>query len=143
MMSFINQISPYAWLLLVPVIIFSATPRMPRWYKSGRIVFMWMAALAGISFTYGILPDYDPDWHGSPYKHYFLKHNFMNVSLFALFNMYMGWWEFLWRSIYRQWAWPPLKIFQYGIVSNLCILGAISVGLFSIIMLIFIFARIF
>jgi hypothetical protein len=52
-----------------------------------------------------------------------------NIALFFIWsfmvNVYIGWWEFLWRCIYRQWTWPPLRnIKEYGLVSNLCILGS-------------------
>ena len=133
---------PFILLIPIPIVIFSAIPRMPFWYKSGRIIFLWLLILVSILLTYGILPDYDPDRHGSPYKHYFLKHNFINAALFAILNTYMGWWEFLWRCIYRQWAWPPLKNLQYGLASNLCILGSVALKLFIAVMLILVFARI-
>jgi hypothetical protein len=137
------MLMPFVWLIPIPIVIFSAIPRMSLWYKSGRIVLLWVLILISIFFTYGIFPDYDPDWHGESYSYYFLKYNFINAALFATLNVYMGWWEFLWRCIYRQWAWPPLKNLQYGLVSNLCILGSIALMLFVFIMLILIFMRVF
>ena len=126
---------PWLLLLPVPLIIFSATPRMPFWYKSGRIIFLWLITLILIIYAYGPLPNYDPDWHGGPYIDYLLKHIVLLTILFAIVNMYMGWWEFLWRCIYRQWAWPPLKNLQYGLVSNLCILGSVGLKLSVLILL--------
>lgn len=108
-----------------PIIIFSATPRMPFWYKSGRIVFLWACATGMMGFTlYETLTD--PELIGrwgmreQAYQHYIL----LSVWGVFLINIVIGWLEFLWRCVYRQWAWPPLKNLRYGIISNLCIFGS-------------------
>lgn len=134
---------PFVLLIPIPFVIFIATPRTKLRYKSGRIVFLWLLVLVSILLTYGIFPDYDSDKDGGAYGYYFLKHNFVNAALFAIFNMYIGWWEFLWRCIYRQWAWPPLGNRQYGLTSNLCILGSIALALFVLAMLGLISMRVF
>ena len=115
----------WIWLLPIPIIIFSATPRMPFWYKSGRIVFLWFIIAAFITlFSYIELTSEKeiPCCLSEQYVH--TKNILILFWMGFLINVYIGWWEFLWRCVYRQWAWPPLKNLQYGLVSNLCILGS-------------------
>lgn len=130
-MEFLETVLSYIGLFKLlavigsPIIIFSATPRMPFWYKSGRIIFLWLCAIAISGITlYATLSD--PEEIGrwgikrQAYEHYIL----LSIWFIFLINVYIGWFEFLWRCVYRQWAWPPLKNLQYGLVSNLCILGS-------------------
>ena len=55
-MEFLETILAYTGLLGLfavigaPIIIFSATPSMPFWYKSGRIIFLWVMILILIGF---------------------------------------------------------------------------------------------
>jgi hypothetical protein len=146
-MEFLKEITHYGgfpvWVLFfVPALIFTATPKMPFCYKEGRIIVAWLMGLIGIIYIYGVLPEYDPNWHRGSYRYYFLKHNFINLALFAMLNMYMGWWEFLWRCIYRQWTWPPMMNLQYGLFSNLCVLGSAAFMLCTAILLILVLTRI-
>ncbi len=123
--SILHYIGPLIWLAPVPIIIFSATPRMPFWYKAGRILFMWAVILIVIGFfTYVELTSKEeiPCCLSEQYVH--MKNILMFFWMGFLINVYIGWFEFLWRCVYRQWAWPPLKNLQYGFVSNLCIFGS-------------------
>jgi hypothetical protein len=98
---------------------------MPFWYKSGRIVFLWFIIAAFITlFSYIELTSEKeiPCCLSEQYVH--TKNILILFWMGFLINVYIGWWEFLWRCVYRQWAWPPLKNLQYGLVSNLCILGS-------------------
>lgn len=129
-MEFLNAILIYLglwiWLLPIPVIIFSATPRMPFWYKSGRILFLWFIIVALIIlFSYVELTSEKeiPCCLSEQYVH--TKNILMFLWMGFLINAVIGWFEFIWRCVYRQWIWPPLKnIKEYGLVSNLCILGS-------------------
>jgi len=130
-MEFLETVLAYTGLLGLfvvigaPIIIFSATPRMPFWYKSGRIIFLWLCAITISGITlYATLTD--PEIIGRwgikehAYRHYIL----LSIWIVFLINVVIGWLEFFWRCIYRQWIWPPLKNLQYGLISNLCILGS-------------------
>ncbi len=130
-MEFLEPILAYAGLLALiaiiasPIIIFSATPRMPLWYRSGRILFLWFCAIAisGIGL-YETLSDPEEIKHWGikedAYQHYILLH----LWFIFLMNIYIGWFEFFWRCVYRQWAWPLLKNLKYGLISNMCILSS-------------------
>lgn len=118
----------YIWLVLVPLIIFSVRPSTKTWIKSGRIIFLIsMFYLAGwIKYHFFIdFFSYEPKRCCESSIYYFVLDIAGALWIISWLNMYVGWWEFLWRCIYRQWAWPPLKNIQYGIVSNLCILGSL------------------
>lgn len=108
-----------------PVIIFSATPRMPLWYKSGRIVFLWLCAvMISAIFLYTTLNDPKNIEHWGIKEQAYSHYTFLAIWYVFLTNVYIGFFEFLWRCIYRQWSWPPLKNLQYGLVSNLCVVGS-------------------
>jgi hypothetical protein len=120
-----NYIGPWFWFLPVPLIIFSATPRMPFWYKSGRILFMWFIIAALIAFFIYIELTSEKEILCCLSEQYVHARKILILFWMGfLINVYIGWWEFLWRCVYRQWTWPPLKNLQYGLVSNLCILGS-------------------
>lgn len=128
-MDFLNTIAihikPYIVLIPIPVVIFSATPHMPSWYKSGRILFMWAGILVLIGlFIYIELVSENEIPCCLTREHVHTKNILMFFWMGFLINVYIGWWEFLWRCLYKQWAWPPLKNLQYGLVSNLCILAS-------------------
>lgn len=130
-MEFLEPVFAYIGLfsLLVvigaPIIIFSATPRMPFWYKSGRILFLWFIIAALITLLSYIELTSEKEIPCCLSEHYIHMKNILIIFWMGfLINVYIGWWEFLWRCIYRQWAWPLLRNLQYGLVSNLCILGS-------------------
>lgn len=69
-----------------------------------------------------------------------MKHIGGLLSLTVMVNAYIGFWELIWRCIYRQWTWPPLQnIKRYGLVSNLCVLGFILpvLGIAGVVALVF------
>ena len=127
------------FLFIVPIIIFSVTPQTIQWIKSWRIIIMWCAIMVLVAFMiYTELTSEQeiPCCLSEQYVH--IRKIFISLWMAVLMNVYIGWWEFLWRCVYRQWTWPLLKNLQYGWVSNLCIIGSaiITLPLGSIILVV-------
>ncbi len=108
-----------AYVIAVPLLIFMIKPDAPSWKKSCRTIFLifllplLIAPLSYIRAQMG-LP------HGRDYGCWVY-----NLYFFLLFSgisvVYVGWWEFAWRFINKQFSWDIQDDLKYGLISNIVI----------------------
>lgn len=116
------------WLILVPFIIFAVKPSAPMWHKGGRILFLLFVLMIPIWVYDYIYPD--PPRPGPPRcckseTQYMIEDFlFRSIYIMVLANTYIGWWEILWRSIYKQWSKKIMETYQFGVISMLCVIGS-------------------
>jgi hypothetical protein len=138
LISICDYILSCPWLVPVPFVIFLVTPRVSPRLKSGRILFLWLLTAIFLgSISYQRFLSQEPYECCTSKLYYYGEDIVLFLWGCFLSNVYIGWWEFLWRCVYRQWSWPPLKNLQYGVVSNLSILGSavFTLGLPGLILL--------
>jgi hypothetical protein len=102
---FIQNYLHIIWLVIVPMIVFSVRPRVKLKVRSGRLIF---AAFLISAFSFFSLYAESLRY---PYMDVFptclVPFTFSFAYTFFLSIIYVGWWEFIWRCVYKQW---PMSI---------------------------------
>ncbi len=102
----------WTYIFLVPLIIFSATPQMPKWWRVGRLLAAILVCYLLINLAVALkwdmireaveaMPnptDEDLRWAVADGGNYVLARVFGWVSA----TTYVGWWELAWRRLYRK-----------------------------------------
>lgn len=123
------------YAIIVPLIIFAAHPETSRWIKSGRLILCVLGfelldkilSLFGFELFYKISRYGISEW---ALKLYIL------AAAVLVSAVYVGWWEYLWRTHYKQWVRNLKQNFQYGIISTCIVLLSLTLtGTFLILLL--------
>lgn len=110
----------WLYLVIIPLVIFSAKPQSSKCLKSVRLLIS-LFLLPALSFPLrharfqilGSIHPYENECWG--YAFYFL-------FLAALIGIvYTGWWELMWRFIYKQVPWKIRESFQHRFLSDVIV----------------------
>lgn len=125
------------WLLVAcavgaPIGIFLVKPTAPTWAKSGKLLFPIVLLFLILNCT-ALSECFQPfQMDCAIFKMLFV------VLATLQYIMFLGWFEYIWRRIHKQIAWPLRENLKYGIVSNAVI--AISAFMTLIVFLYLLFS---
>ena len=98
--------------LFPPTLIFAVKPKASMRIKSARL---WLPLL--VLFIILCMRIFIIEFKGQANIGWEISLFFVFIALLK-FTAYIGWFEFLWRLIYKQFSWPLKYNLKYGWVSN-------------------------
>jgi hypothetical protein len=116
-MPFEIYIFIFILLILPPFAVFCVGPKASMWVKSIRLVIPAIVLILMLSFIAS------PDECWGDVKSLECRSTYVLAMLITVFASiaYIGWFEFLWRIIYKQFSRNVIQNFRYGIVSAIVI----------------------
>ncbi len=130
----------YIWLALVPIIIFSVSPKTAKWIRSVRIVglMILLLVLGKINVVINSQPK-GPSYGGDYDFEYYTIEILQIIWIMVLFNMYVGWWEIIWKTFYKQWSLDFTFIKKYGMISFISVFLSIILTILFVFFFLFLF----
>jgi hypothetical protein len=105
------------WLIIVPIIVFSVRPHAKLNIRSGRLIFAaFLMPVFNVVSVYAESLQYP---HRDVFPACFVFSVFSFAYTFFLSIIYVGWWEFIWRCVYRQWSMSIKTNLLYNFTSTM------------------------
>ena len=113
----------WAYMVIVPVVVFAVKPDHSVWLKSGRLIVLigLTYIMKSLSF-YDAMPMEKPSWGDDGYAIlYSAKGILLFLWMLSLSSGYIGMCELIWRCTHKEWRKSIRYNLTHSLVSNIAI----------------------